>query len=122
MDITEKSQRFLAVLSSAFASMHSCSFVCASELRCSELLVCHPQVPDYGTLTDWALAQSQARAREAAGRGGGGAGDERYEARVEVDLAGERLPCWSLTCQKRQMYLALLLSRGPACTVLRISV
>ena len=67
--------------------------------ECTEvaLLIRHAQVPDYGTLTDWALAQSQARAREAAGRGGGGAGDERYEARVEVDLAGARLPCCSLT-------------------------
>lgn len=61
------------------------------------------QVPDYGTLTDWALAQSQARACEAAGRGSSGAGDERYEARVEVDLAGELLRCWSLTWQKLQM-------------------
>ncbi|KAK9822848.1 hypothetical protein WJX81_003226 [Elliptochloris bilobata] len=51
------------------------------------------KVPDYGTLTDWALAQAQARARAAAiaaGRGGGangGPGDEMYEARVEIDLA-----------------------------------
>ena len=50
------------------------------------------QVPDYGTLTDWALVQAQARARAAAAGGGnrgGGPDDERYEARMEVDLAGE---------------------------------
>lgn len=48
-------------------------------------------MPDYGTLTDWALAQAQARARAAAnGRGRGAApGDEMYEARVDIDLVGE---------------------------------